>query len=283
VLFFAFGVAGLAALVADRRWRSEGILFAGVVVPLVLLYMAYYYGAPGAGGGGIVAIGNMRFLIPTFPFFAAAGAWLLHRMSQSFDVTGRVAVGAVTALQLLMTLPTSEQLLDRNEAVRLAAARARAVAEQNIPPGSVLVVDYPMNESLDAVGRWRIADESLAIGARPRAGGAPPGASSDGAGANRPQPEQIGKGRAQRARYGGLDGRERRERVWTDLATWGEGRPVYWLGRSLDALKEALPAGVDHASLGELDAPPVGNVNAGPKLRLVKLTFGKNLAAATPL
>jgi hypothetical protein len=71
--------------------------------------------------------------------------------------------------------------------------------------------------------------------------------------------------------------------VWTDLAAWGGGRPVYWLGRSLDVLEAALPEGTDHASLVEIDAPPVGNVRAGPKLRLVKITLGKKLAAATPL
>jgi hypothetical protein len=279
VLFFAFGVAGLAALVADRRWRSDGILFAGVVVPLVLLYMAYYYGAPSTASSGIVAIGNMRFLIPTFPFFAVAGAWLLHRLSKDLAVTGRVTVGAVVALQLLMTVPTSEQLLDRNETVRSAAARARALAEQKIPPGSVLVLDYPMNETLDAVGRWRIVDDSLVAGPRPRVG---PATIADGGGTH-PAPEQIGKNRAQEARYAGLDVRERRERVWTDLAAWGGGRPVYWLGRSLDVLEAALPDGTDHASLVEIDAPPVGNVRAGPKLRLVKITLGKKLAAATPL
>ena len=75
-LFFAFGTAGLAALATDRRWRAEGVLFAGLVTPLLLVYMAYYFGGPGGGA----AAGNLRFLIPTFPFFAVAGAWLLARV-----------------------------------------------------------------------------------------------------------------------------------------------------------------------------------------------------------
>src|SRR5205814_661568 len=76
-LVFAFGAAGLTALIFDSQRRSEGVLFAGITVPLVLLYMAYYFGGGGPGGAG----GNLRFLVPTFPFFVVSGMWLLSRVA----------------------------------------------------------------------------------------------------------------------------------------------------------------------------------------------------------
>ena len=91
-LFFAFGAAGIAALAAEWRTRAAGVLFAGIVTPLVLLYMAYYFGGGGPGGGAGAAAGNLRFLVPTFPFFAIAGAWLLGRMAEQFGAAGRAAL-----------------------------------------------------------------------------------------------------------------------------------------------------------------------------------------------
>ena len=96
-LFFAFGAAGVAALAVERRTRGAGVLFAGIVTPLVLLYMAYYFGGGGPGAGLGAAVGNLRFLVPTFPFFAIAGAWLLGRMADQLGAAGRAALVAVAA------------------------------------------------------------------------------------------------------------------------------------------------------------------------------------------
>jgi len=281
VLYFAFGVAGLAALVIDRRRRPDGVLFAGIVVPLVMVYMAYYWGGPGAGTSAIG--GNMRFFIPTFPFFATAGAWLLYRLSQHLGDSGRAAVGVVAALQLLVTGPTSEQVLERSEGTRSSAARARALAETQVPRGSVLILDYPMDESLDAVGRWRIVEESLVAGTGgrdgPSKGGRPPGPGGGPADVedNRPRPRQVGKNRGQLEHYAGLSPSARAQRAWADLAGWAGGRAIYWLTHSPDALENTLPAGAASERVAEVDAPAIGfrvaGANASAKLRLVRITL----------
>lgn len=254
-LFFAFGVAGMAALAADRRWRSDGVLLAGIVVSLVVLYMAYYFGGPGGGAGA----GNLRFLIPTFPFFAVAGAWLLSRLPE-LGFAGRAAVITVVALQLLVSGMASLQALARTKLSLRAAASAHSAAGTHIPPGSVVIADRMLAESLDAVGAWRLAEENLVAGFGPRMGGGPGiragfGGAPAGDDDDRPMPMQPGKNRAQRERYATRTPAERRELVWADLAAWAGDRPVYWFTRSVDRVADGLPPGADYDSVAEIDAP----------------------------
>jgi hypothetical protein len=271
-LFFGFGAAGLAALAVDRRWRAEGVLYAGIVTPLVLLYMAYYFGGGpgGAGGGGAggpgggAIGGNLRFLVPTFPFFAVAGAWLLSRVARDLGVAGHVAVGVVAALQLLVAGASSAQGLGRSRATLTAATKARSVAQKQIPAGSILIVDRNLAESLDAVGDWRLVEENFVGGIgrgpgmgmgsrRPMGGGGPMEEGED-----RPSPQQVGKNRAQQERYKGLSPGERRTKVWADLTAWAAGRPIYWFARSVDAVENAIPEGADYESLAEVETPSMG-------------------------
>ena len=281
-LMFAFGAAGLAGLVAEPCRRPEGVLFAGMVVPLVLLYMAYYFG----GGGAMGAAGNLRFLIPTFPFFAVAAAWLLARLAAQPGAAGRAAVGTVVALQLVMGMGGSRQVLARAKASLGAAARARAVAERQIPAGAVLILDRQLAESFDASGRWKLVEESLVAGGgpgaagfagprgpverggpggrglvfRPGGTGGPPGLDTAG---DTPSPRQPGKNRAQRERFAGLGPEERRARVWHDLAAWAHDRPVYWFARSVDVVREAVPEGAAVNVIAEVNAPVMFGPGAG--------------------
>ncbi len=262
-LFFAFGAAGLAALVADTRRRSEGVLFAGIVVPLVLLYMAYYF-----GGGMGAAAGNLRFLIPTFPFFAVAGVWLLARMAEQLGAAGRAAVAVVAALQLIVGVGASAQMLASAKTSLQAAARARVLADKEIPPGSVVIVDRQLAESFDALGRWKIVEESFLAGGGPGPGGmGQMGRQPNLGAADGPSPMQRGKNQAQQERYAGLEPGERRTRAWADLAAWAKEKPIFWYARSLDVLDRSLPAGADYRSIAEVDAPTMmgpGGGGGGP-------------------
>jgi hypothetical protein len=208
--------------------------------------------------------GNMRFLIPTFPFFAVGGAWLLSRLAHDLGPAGRVAVGVVAGLQVLMTVSSSQQTLARTKTSLTAAARARATAEKQVPAGSILIVDRSLAESIDAGSAWRLVEESFVggMGGRMGPGGPGPGMGGGGRGIagdpTRPSPQQIGKNRAQQERYAGLSASERRARVWADVTTWAAGRPIYWFSRSVDAVETALPAGADYETVAEIDVPAMG-------------------------
>jgi hypothetical protein len=284
-LFFAFGAAGVAALAVERHTRAAGVLFAGIVTPLVLLYMAYYFGGGGPGAGNGAAVGNLRFLVPTFPFFAIAGAWLLGRMAEQLGAAGRAALVAVAALQLIVGLGSSAQTLKQSGASIAAAAGVRKLAEKEIPAGAVVIVERQLAESLDAAGKWKLVDESLVggVGGGLRGGGPmgfgggglgrggmpgggfPPmgGPGGMAGGADQPSPQQVGKNRAQQARYAGLNAAERRARVWADVVAWAGDRPVYWLARSLDAVDNALPDEADYKSVAEIEAPAMMGPGGG--------------------
>jgi hypothetical protein len=249
-------------------------------VPIVLVYMAYYFGGGGPGG----AMGNLRFLIPTFPFFAVAGVWLLARLAEQLGSAGRAAALAVAAVQLLIGLVGTQQILSSAKTSLGAAARARAVADQEMPAGSVVIVERQLGESLDAVGRWKLVEENLVAGmggpgffpggpgglGGPRAaagrGGTfrPPGSEGESP-EDEPNPMQRGKNRAQQERYAGLRPDERRARIWSDLRAWAGDKPVFWFARSLEAVDQALPEGADYHSLAEVDVPTmIGPGGGGP-------------------
>ena len=260
-LMFGFGAAGLAGMMAEPRTRSAGVLFTGIVAPLVVLYMAYYFG----GGGPMGAAGNLRFLVPTFPFFAIAGVWVLWQLALRLGRPGRCCVAAVAVLQVVVGAGMSHQMLVQAKGSLGAATSARRLAEAEVPPDAVLIVDRQLAESLDAVGTWKLVDESLVVGGfgGPGAfggrGGPGPMMRGDGPNdrptADRPSPQQVGKNQLQRERYAGLRPDERRERVWSDIIAWADARPVFWFSRAMATVDNALPEGGSHRRIAEVDAP----------------------------
>lgn len=267
-LFFAFGVAGLAGLAADRRHRADGLLLAGIAVPMVLLYMAYYFD----GGGG-----SLRFLIPTFPLFAAGAAWLLTRIRESLGGAGWAVWAAVAVVQLGAGGAAAAEAVARTGSSLHAAAQLRQRLEQVAPPGSIVIADHALAESLDATGEWRLVEGSLVTGNRwGGPGGGPMGRPGPGGrggprgpggprpgGAGQPSPEQAGKNRAQHARYDRVPDAERERRIWTDVRAWSGTRSIFWLARSLDEVESALPDGADCQSVGEMVAPALAAGGGG--------------------
>lgn len=215
-----------------------------------------------------------------------AGVYCLASISIHLGRSGRVAVGVVAAVQILMGIGASSQTLSRARTSLTAAARARQTAEEKIPLGSVVILDRQLAESLDATGQWKLVEESLIARGGPGPDGPrfagrrgplldgpfpPPGLGEGEAESDVPSPQQVGKNRAQRERYAGLSPVMRRERVWADVATWAAGKPVFWFARSVDVVEANLPAGADFESIAEIDAPsmlgpgrPMGN---GPLAR----------------
>jgi hypothetical protein len=176
-------------------------------------------------------------------------------------------------------------MLVQTKTALTAAARARIVAEKEIPAGSVVIVEHQLAESLDAAGRWKLVEENLVAGggmgpgggglggpgmgrggfSPPMGGG--PGGGEAGSGDEAPSPMQRGKNRVQQERYAGLRPDERRTRVWADVRAWAGDKPVFWLARSVDQVDYALPVGADFHRIAELDAPMMlgpGGGGGGP-------------------
>ena len=60
-LMFGLGLAGMLGMVVTRKTRGAGLMLIGCCVPMLLVYMAYYWA------------GIMRFLLATFALYAVVG------------------------------------------------------------------------------------------------------------------------------------------------------------------------------------------------------------------
>ncbi len=96
-LAFALGVVGIIALICTRRLRRVGIMAALMTVPMLLVYMAYYW-APQMN-----AQMTMRFILPTFPVYILAGMWALSELTARAGFSAHLAIpAALIGIQLLM-------------------------------------------------------------------------------------------------------------------------------------------------------------------------------------
>jgi hypothetical protein len=150
-VLFPLGLAGIVTLLAERDTRRQGLLLAGIVVPVTLLYPAYHWRPDPQA---------MRFLIPTFPLYTLAAVWLLSRR-----IKGRRPAQCATVGLLLVTTawgaPRSHMALRhlcRDNGV-LAGVTARL--EEHVPFGSVVIAGIGVQQHLDYVGRWKLADAGL--------------------------------------------------------------------------------------------------------------------------
>ena len=119
-LMFGLGLIGLVWMIFNKRERGVGLMLFGAEVPLLLVYMAYYWAAgvggagvgPGGGGGGPPGggggggggnAGAMRVLVPLVPLLVIAGVWAMAQMVKLARAAMRIAVPVlVVGMQLLM-------------------------------------------------------------------------------------------------------------------------------------------------------------------------------------
>lgn len=154
------GVTGIVVLIGRRQTRGEGLLLAGLILPTTLLYMAWYWRPDPQ---------SMRFLIPTFPLYTLAGIWLLSSVIRN----RRMALGASAAVLITVAVwgtPASLRAIRHLERDGEVLADITAKLEQHVPTGSVVIASFGVQQHLDFVGLWKLADASL-MRSRPKVGG----------------------------------------------------------------------------------------------------------------
>ncbi len=213
------GLFGLARWCVRRDTRPLGLATTLIVVPTLLLYMAYYW-APSQA-----AQGSLRFLLPLFPVLLIAAADALRAGMASWPRPARIAAAAaLLTLQLAWGAPlaaASVRILRHNKRVlHLATAALREAA----PAGSVVLASPRFLQHLDYVQEWRLADPTLARPDRGR--DVLEGVEDD----DTPRPQQAGKRGFQTARYEGLSPLEREAAFAGDVLEWAAGRPIFFAG-----------------------------------------------------
>jgi 4-amino-4-deoxy-L-arabinose transferase-like glycosyltransferase len=235
---FLLGVLGLLTMLGMRSQRRTGVLFTLLIVPVTLVYMAYYWGSGGGGGrpggpmgGGGGGAQGLRFFLPTFPWYALAGVWLLAQVLRDRPMALRLAAGitliAVQAVWGLVSPVAEFARLGRTKAVLADVTRQLVRTAQ---PGDVLLSTREYLDHLDFVRRWRLADLGVIRGER--MGLRPPGRSAEESG--RPSPMQAAKRSAIAERYADLRPGERAEALAQELAEWARESKVYFVGSSED-------------------------------------------------
>ncbi len=150
-LVFPVGVKGMVELCKRPETRNRrGGLLAGLVVPITLLYMAYYWGADSM---------SMRFLLPTFALYTIAAVWLLKIRSEIEPQRAQKWAKIVLGVSLVWGLTYSVLVLRHLKQDNQMLAEITREIEQRVEPGSVLIAQSGLLQHLDFLGDWRLAPE----------------------------------------------------------------------------------------------------------------------------
>ncbi|MEW6356156.1 MAG: glycosyltransferase family 39 protein [Planctomycetota bacterium] len=219
-LFFGLGVAGMTMMCFIPRVRRVGVFLILLVVPSTLLYMAYYWGS------SRMPDGTMRFLLPTYMCYIAAGLWLLSRAMQGSSAALRVTVMAVVlALNLVWGMSDAGEKLVRLSHQKRVLARITDGLEKEVRHGDVLIADQGIQQHLDFVRHWRLADMRAL---RPVPGSDRFLARQEDE--DRPMPMQLEKEKMRAEKYRGMDPWDQEYEIAHSLHQWAGNGKVYYLG-----------------------------------------------------
>ena len=225
---FALGAAGAACLCARRDHWKQGVLLALLIFPITILYMAYpQYPHPQ----------SMRFLIPTFPVYAMAGAWFLSMFTKDRPGTAAAFALVLIAFTAAWGLPLSLGKMQAMQQRQEVLADITRQVKKHAPRGSVIIADDLVCQNLDVYGTWRIVSTaSLSSNRIPL--------------------------------YGDLIGAPLFRAFLDDVQVWAGTADVYWLGneKRLHTLADAMRSRGSLKPLATISIPILDNDHE-PRLR----------------
>jgi hypothetical protein len=256
--FSILGMAGLVWLCKHKENRSIGILFCGIIIPITLLYMAYFF-----------FDGPMRFLMPTFPLYIIAGVWYLKYLHTTYPERMHVWTPRIVALTLAVGMIESGFTVTVKVSEQATIYRSAQQIAQFVPKDNVLIAPENIQNQLDFLGGWKLVNESIIQGRDDHRPGMPPiNERHPNEDPNRPhrgpQPRQdpfmdeltqSNHYRTIREYYQSDQPGTLSQHAIDDLKKWSEKeRAFYWLGE-LDTLKQTLPEEFSIELITELKAP----------------------------
>lgn len=158
-LIFILGVIGILVLCIRRNTRKQGVLFAMLVVPVTLVYMAYFWKPDPQ---------SMRFLLPTFFVYTIASVWLLYLLTKGYRLIAWGSSAALFLITFFWGLPQLVRPLQRLKEQNAVLVKVTSIVEKHVEPGSILIANEGINQHLDFIGYWRLVDASILNFARQR-------------------------------------------------------------------------------------------------------------------
>jgi hypothetical protein len=275
-LLLGLGVVGIVSMIGYRASRPLGVMFALMCLPMLLLYMAYYW-APQMNSAA-----TMRFLLPTFPAYVLAGVWMLATFLKDAPRASRVAVPLT--LLIVQGLWGASDLVSETNRIRFSKetlARVTEKLDEVASAGDVVVANNQVLQNLDFVRKWKLADEQLLRGGMGGRMGRGPGmgpGGPDDQDEDRPSPMQQAMREEQQKKYPGSQS-DREEKFAEDVTKWAGDHQVYLIGSESevrDGLGDALGKVKIIARVTVPEAPAMGGVGGARMGRGMAPTGGMN-------
>ena len=257
-LFFALGILGLVMLIMNRPSRRQGIFLLALIVPITLLYTAYYF-PPRE-----LAVPSLRFLYPIIYLITICAVWFLRRVTESHIEGIRVAIAVLVFFNCGWALNQTLQTIEPLKATDDSLKQITEVLETEVEPGSIVISQNSILQHLDFIGKWRLGEVSGRMrGPNMRGGRFNRVGNEDGESGNHVSPMQH----RQRKSYMDSDGNLKTDEIRTDLKKWaGNDKKVYYLGNreELDRLYE-VASSIDIIEKLDIETPQNSNGDAAGK------------------
>ncbi len=149
-------VPAAAALVGlwfvPERRRFAWLLACGVSLHL-LVYLAYYWPPDPM---------SMRFLLPTLPLYCVALVLLLRKVTSYRRTLWYVGLSVLLILAGLGSVPGTIVRLGRTVRESAGISEVVQMVRRRVPKGAVIVAGGGETATLDYLGKWKLADFSIA-------------------------------------------------------------------------------------------------------------------------
>ena len=232
-VLFIPAVFGIAGMLFYKYSRNVAYLLLGTIIPLLLVYTAYYGSSERNDGG-------LRFFLPTLPLAAYSGMWFISRIQNSLATPNWLVLSSLILIQAAIGIPGSEARLSRYEYEAQSHAIIGKWMSKNIPEASVVVMGQGTHQWIDFAGRWKLAEQSLISGSRKSLHRSQRLASMKEGNANRPSPAQAEHREKNIEIHRRLNPTEKAEVLAKNLMTWAGSNPIYWVG-SEGQIQRLLP------------------------------------------
>ncbi|MEW6235900.1 MAG: glycosyltransferase family 39 protein [Candidatus Omnitrophota bacterium] len=258
--FFPLGLWGMFQMARSSEARKEGILLLGLALPLMILYMAYFFPDP-----------SLRFLMPTFYLYAAAAARLGMQYSTRQWKYGKKIVIALMVLNTIAGLAMTILFLLPQKHMHKQLANITSAIEERVEADAIVIAPMIVNQYLESFGKWKLAEESYFTGKSPIPEAPPSGEQGPGPGLDLEAMHSLfsfDEKAKNMEHYRNESGKGLSEVLLRDLDRWAANKhSIYWIGDK-DAILALIPENDRANIVCEIDIgihPPPGAPRREPR------------------
>ena len=131
-----------------------GLLILGVVAPVTLTYMSYYFGNTSSA---------VRYFLLTFPLYTLAALWILNQLAARKRVALGAALGLLGLQGALWAPETLERAVWDNDRLR-RMNDAVVFLDKHLPDDSVLITDRRLAPTMQYYPKWTVLDVGVVTG-----------------------------------------------------------------------------------------------------------------------